>query len=170
MSVVCEDFKNLLSSYSNTITNNNLLFRISKECGYSQLVTVPCNKSYSHIAQPTIYSLLESIHTQMGEWTKNKIYYYPKNQEHLMSIAYDNPESVDNPYREYLHKQDIFSPLVTFSVNNFQTAYSVDQCQYAVYQLYVDTDCNHACVEKNEVSQTKEYPAETYCNHLDYVV
>jgi hypothetical protein len=163
MSVVCEDFKNLLTSYSNTITNNNLLFRISKKCGFSQLVTVPCNKSYKNMNQPTIYSLLESIYTQMGEWTINKVYYYTK-RDNLMSLEYEPEEN-----KIYLHQQDIFTQLVPFSVSNFQTAYSVNECPFAVYQLYIETDCDHACIEKIYDSQ-KEYNMNSFHNDLDYVV
>jgi hypothetical protein len=136
MSIVCEDYKILLDSYINTIPTYNLLFRVTKGCGYSQLVTVsrnrPCN--YYH---PPLVNLLEQINLQMGEWTRDKIYYYPK----ITNLSEDGSSSHAH---KYLHHENLFEPLISFASKNLQTAYSVNDCQYTVYQLYLEEECTHS--------------------------
>lgn len=139
MSLISEDFKKMLDSYANTIPNYNLLFRITKGCGYSQLVTVPRNSTYMY-TQPPLVSLLEQINLQMGECTRGKVFYYPK--------ITDNASF--NPHR-FIHNEDLLQPLSTFALNNLQTAYSVDDCKYTVYQLYLESNCSHSCEEQHSI-------------------
>lgn len=136
MPIICEDYQKLMDSYVNTIPNYNILFRVTKCCGYSQLVTVSRNRSANYY-HPPIVNLLEQINLQMGEWTRNKVFYYPKITDGSQEYQSHNPK--------YLHNECLFEPLVSFASTNLQTAYSVDDCQYTVYQLYLEDECNHTC-------------------------
>ena len=128
-----------MDSYANTIPNYNLLFRVTKCCGYSQLVTVPRNSTYMY-TQPPLVSLLEQINLQMGEWTRGKVFYYPKISDTTSS----------DPHR-FIHTEDMLQPLSIFALNNLQTAYSVNDCKYTVYQLYLKSECNHSCEETSGI-------------------
>jgi hypothetical protein len=176
MAIICEDYKQLLDSYTRTITNHNILFRITKCCGYSQLVTVPCNKSYQYNG-PILVNLLEQINLQVGEWARNKVVYYSKITDNMV---------VCEP--KYIHREDLFQPLSVFALSNLQTAYSVNDCQYTVYQLYLEPDCNHSCQclpsidfstevqipeteqESSSSSSSSQYQYNTNTENLDYVV
>jgi hypothetical protein len=136
MPIICEDYQRLLESYVNTIPTYNILFRVTKCCGYSQLVTVSRNRSANYY-HPPIVNLLEQINLQMGEWTRYKVFYYPK--------ITDGSETSQSHKPKYLHHENMFEPLVSFACANLQTAYSVDDCQYTVYQLYLEDECNHSC-------------------------
>jgi hypothetical protein len=133
------DFSDLLMQYANTLPGKNLLFRVSKKCGYSQLIALP-RMQFSN--QITVSDLLHTIEEQMGDYTVGKIYYYPK------SPLTDSflPSATTSPI--YLtHSTAMREPLAQFALMNLPTAYSVDQCKYAVYQLYIDTDCHEAACD-----------------------
>lgn len=169
MSLVCEDYKNLLTSYANTIPNNNILFRVTKCCGFSQLVTVPRNAS-CHYTGPILVNLLEQINLQIGEWTRNKVFYLLKEQ---------NYDSFGNLQPRYIHQEDLLQPLSNFSLRNLPTAYSVDECIYTVYQLFLESECNHSCECLNPIEITlpdsnelhsSSSSSSSFPTNFDYIV
>jgi hypothetical protein len=120
---------------------------------------------------------LEQINLQVGEWARNKVVYYSKITDNMV---------VCEP--KYIHREDLFQPLSVFALSNLQTAYSVNDCQYTVYQLYLEPDCNHSCQclpsidfstevqipeteqESSSSSSSSQYQYNTNTENLDYVV
>jgi hypothetical protein len=139
------DFSELLQQYTNTLPGKHLLFRVSKQCGYSQLVIMPRMQTSNQI---TVSDLLTAINENMGDYAVGQIYYYPK----LVSLA-SSPSPVTPIF--LTHQTAMREPLAQFALTHLPTAYSVDQCKYAVYQLYVNTHCH----ENNECSCISEHPA-----------
>lgn len=136
MAIVCEDFNNLLESYSRTIPDNNLLFKVTKTCGYSQLVVVSkydINKFGSHVAL-----LYHQIGLQMGDLAKDKVYFYAKTDRLF--------PSTEKTYVWQIYHPDVYGgntplDLPEFARCELHTAYAVDECKYTVYQLYIDSPC-----------------------------
>lgn len=116
------DFSDLLHRYANSIPSNNLLFRVSKPCGYSQLVVIPRG------IKAMVQDLDERIRKDMGEYTVGNVYFLSKHSDNAsiwkLQMFYD----------QYLEN---------VAVERIPLAYSIDECQYAVYQLYIDIECSH---------------------------
>lgn len=123
------DFPDLLQQYANTLPSKQLLFRVSKPCGYSQLIMLPRMDTSNQI---TVSDLLQTIEQEMGSYTVGKIYFYPK-------VSTSTSATVSPIY--LTHQTAIRDPLAQFALTHLPTAYSIDDCKYAVYQLYVDMNC-----------------------------
>lgn len=147
------DFSDLLQQYANTLPSKQLMFRVSKKCGYSQLVML---QRIPNSNQVTVSDLLHTIQEDMGDYTVGKIYYYPKS---ATTPAATNMATPANKLWLHTYKGggvggirganvserrpwSPTEPLDQFALNHLPTAYSIEECKYAVYQLYVDLDCH----------------------------
>ena len=181
MVIVCEDFNNLLSSYARTIPNNNLLFRVTKSCGYSQLITVP--KHYWHDRDVDIQLLYDQIGLQMGPWAQDKVYFHSKIEIHKcfnnLHTDYWFPLE-EKTYIKYVCSIPYHCNLQSFATRALPTAYTVDECQYTVYQLYIDSEC-HCNIPHSQPMPPPPPPtpeetvnmtitSSTSMNNLDYIV
>jgi hypothetical protein len=182
MAIVCEDFNNLLESYSKTVPDHNMLFRVTKSCGYSQLVVVSkydINKLGSHVAL-----LQHQIGLQMGDWARDKVYFYAKTDTPFPSAE---KTYVWQIYHPDIYRNDIPEELPEFALRVLPTAYTTKECRYTVYQLYIDTPCecgtHHSQpLHQRNTSMTPPPPPpaspittptirmSTSMNDLDYIV
>jgi hypothetical protein len=171
MAIVCEDFNNLLENYSKTVPDHNLLFRVTKSCGYSQLVVVSkydISKFGSHIAL-----LQHQIGLHMGNWARDKVYFYAKTDTPFPSAE---KTYVWQIYHPDIYRNDIPDKLPEFARHVLPTAYTVDECRYPVYQLYIDSPCEcniphpHAPSPPPPPASPTTIPRPMSINDLDYVV
>jgi hypothetical protein len=136
------DFPDLLQQYANTLTSKKIMFRVSKPCGYSQLIMLPRMETSNQV---NVSDLLNTIHNEMGSYTDGKIYFYPKISTSLAAAT--------TPPFFLIHQTAIREPLAKFALTHIPTAYSIEDCKYAVYQLYIDTQCQHGgCSCKSDFS------------------
>ena len=87
---------------------------MSKCCGYSAIVLVP---KYACLSD-----LCLMINMQFGQYTFNKTYYSKDNVKTYLYTLHG-----DIPIRQLLP--------------HLPLSYSVDDCQWCVYQLHYDTEC-----------------------------
>ena len=87
---------------------------MTKCCGYSAIVLIP---KYSCLSD-----LCSMINMQFGPYTFSKTYYVNNN---VKTYLYTLPGHIT--IRQLLSQLTL--------------SYSVDQCQWCVYQLYYDTEC-----------------------------
>jgi hypothetical protein len=125
------DFFDLLQQYANTLPSRKLMFRVSKPCGYSQLIMLPRMPNSNQI---NVSDLLIAIQEQMGDYTAGKIYYYPKGSTPSATIT---PIFLN-------HFTSFGQPLAEFALSHLPIAYAIEDCKYAVYQLFIDIHCDHA--------------------------
>ena len=172
MPIVCEEFNEMLSSYTRTIPDNNILFKVTKTCGYSQLVVVP---KYSindtdDIVNADLRTLYYQIGVQMGDWAIDKVYFYTKREIYTDKLCIPG----DKVYIEQIYtmssvNQSWAVPLASVALQEFTTAYSVDECKYTVYQLYIDSPCE--CGIPHLFPHLLQHQStNTSMNELDYVV
>jgi hypothetical protein len=145
------DFHDLLDRYANTIPSNHLLFRVSKPCGYSQLVVIPRDNN------ATVNDLCEGIRKEMGEYTTGRVIFYKKH-EHQIAIDFERDWWYLHIFRD--------DALAKLAVERIPLAYSIEDCRYAVYQLYLDMEglsCeqpHHHC-ETHTTPVTESEPTST---------
>ena len=108
----------LLQSFcTQTIPNVYIIFKLTKCCGYSEVVILP---KYSNMVD--MNTLL--VH-QFGNIMHNKTYYY-------------NPVLPDE--KIYLHTLPDTLRISQF-IRRLSWAYEINESSHSVFQLYYDSDC-----------------------------
>jgi hypothetical protein len=109
------EYFQLLNDFCNVaVTNWYYLLRLTKCCGHSTLVIIP---KYA-----TLSDLQKMIDLQLGEDT------------------FDHTHFSTSEYCVYLNTIDE-TITVTSIIFELPLAYTVEECPYAVYQLYYDSPC-----------------------------